>query len=121
MRGVIVACSRCELCHARACNGVPPCRNIGTQGQASNQPTSARVAEALTPPPPPPPPPPPLHPHLCALDAQRVDLVHKDDAGRVDAGALEQIAHTCRAHTHDRLNKLAVGRVGRGAGARLVE
>mmetsp|Transcript_14045 Transcript_14045/g.35385 ORF Transcript_14045/g.35385 Transcript_14045/m.35385 type:complete len:951 (-) Transcript_14045:158-3010(-) len=47
-----------------------------------------------------------LHARLRALDAQRVDLVHKDDARRVDARALEEVAHARGAHAHDDLHKL---------------
>lgn len=45
-------------------------------------------------------------PHLCTLDAQGINFVHEDDAGRVDAGAAEEVAHTRRAHTHNRLGEL---------------
>mmetsp|Transcript_5597 Transcript_5597/g.13952 ORF Transcript_5597/g.13952 Transcript_5597/m.13952 type:complete len:948 (-) Transcript_5597:529-3372(-) len=43
---------------------------------------------------------------LGALEAQRVQLVHKDDAGRHCARALEQVAHTRRAQAHDALREL---------------
>mmetsp|Transcript_11032 Transcript_11032/g.45799 ORF Transcript_11032/g.45799 Transcript_11032/m.45799 type:complete len:487 (+) Transcript_11032:53-1513(+) len=41
-----------------------------------------------------------------ALAAQGVELVHEDDARRVDTRALEQIAHARGAHAHDGLHEL---------------
>jgi hypothetical protein len=42
----------------------------------------------------------------AALAADRVDLVHEHDAGRVALGLLEQVAHPAGAHAHEHLDEL---------------
>jgi hypothetical protein len=44
-----------------------------------------------------------------ALRAERVDLVHEDQAGRVESRSFEQIAHARRADADDDLDELRAG------------
>ena len=45
----------------------------------------------------------------AALAADRVDLVHEDDAGAVALGLVEQVAHAAGADAHEHLHELGAG------------
>ena len=44
-----------------------------------------------------------------AVPADRVDLVHEDDAGRVLLALLEEVAHARGAHAHEHLHEVRAG------------
>ena len=45
----------------------------------------------------------------AALAADRVDLVHEDDAGAVALGLVEEVAHAGGADAHEHLHELGAG------------
>ncbi len=45
----------------------------------------------------------------AALASDRIDLIHKDDAGRMALGLVEQVTHTAGAHADEHFHELGAG------------